>query len=317
MGIKRYLSNILRHDRNMRDALEQIRQHQEQTDVLILDSVLKLRIENLRQHIMHCEKSGITSDKLCDEEVIVSLTSFGKRIYDVCLAIESIMQGSIKPNRIILWLAEDEFSGKPLPSTLIRQQQRGLEISFCKDIRSYNKLIYTLQQNPEACIITIDDDAIYEFDIVERLINAHKEQPGTICACRVHRITLYPNGQPKSYLDWEHCIATTDPTPLNFATGCGGILYPPHSLHPEVVKEEIFTRLCPKADDIWFYAMARLQNTNITHVYTPNPTSYYCGLPTQEIDALNQTNTNVENCENDKQFEAVSAYYCLFSGKKR
>ena len=49
--------------------------------------------------------------------MIVTLTTFGQRLNDVYLAIESIMQGSLLPNRIILWLADD-MRGKVLPVTL-------------------------------------------------------------------------------------------------------------------------------------------------------------------------------------------------------
>ena len=118
--------------------------------------------EELTEKALFSKELGINREKVCEHEVIVSLTTYGKRLYDVYLPIESIMQGSLKPNRIILWISED-LKGKELPITLQRQQKRGLDIRYCKDIRSYTKLVPALKCFPNACIITIDDDLIYNY----------------------------------------------------------------------------------------------------------------------------------------------------------
>ena len=46
--------------------------------------------------------------------IIVSLTTFGKRINNVHLTIESIFRQTIRPEKIILWLAESEFTEETL-----------------------------------------------------------------------------------------------------------------------------------------------------------------------------------------------------------
>ena len=98
------------------------------------------RANQLADLIFSCNCQGVANDKYGNEKIIVSLTTYGKRIYDVALSIESIMQGSMKPNKIILWI-DKSWKGKGLPLALQRQQSRGLEINFCKDIRSYTKLV--------------------------------------------------------------------------------------------------------------------------------------------------------------------------------
>ena len=40
-------------------------------------------------------------------------------------------------------------------------------------------------------------------------------------------------------------------------------MYPPDSLYKDVLNENLFMQLAPKADDIWFWAMALLNNTKI------------------------------------------------------
>ena len=265
----------------------------------------------LTEKAVHSTERGVSSEKLGDEEIVVSLTSYGKRIYDVYLAIESIMQGSIKPNRIILWLNEDVFSNKALPQTLQKQVERGLEIRFCKDIKSYTKLIHTLKEFPKACIITIDDDLIYNFDLVENLVAAHKTAPNCIWANRIHEMTYNEDGSLKSYLQWIFTI-NHDCTNKknNFFTGVGGVLYPPNSLHKEVFNEDVFLDICPTADDVWFNAMARLKGTEIRKSFThSNKGEDYLINDLLQADGLGAINNAPINCRNDAQIQAVYSKY--------
>ena len=95
------------------------------------DIIYQNRKDRLTELALCSSTKGISKERYCQKEVIVSLTTYGKRLYDVYLAIESIMQQSMKPNRIVLWLG-DELKNRPLPRILGFQQQRGLEIVFCK-----------------------------------------------------------------------------------------------------------------------------------------------------------------------------------------
>lgn len=265
----------------------------------------------LTEQTIHSTEKGISSEKLCDEEIIVSLTSYGKRIYEVYLAIESIMQGSIKPNRILLWLNEEEFFNKALPQTLQKQVARGLEIRFCKDIKSYTKLIYTLKEFSNACIITIDDDLIYNFDLVENLVAAHKTVPNCIWANRIHEMTYNEDHSLKSYLQWIYTISHDCTNKKNnFFTGVGGVLYPPDSLHKEVFNEDIFMDICPTADDVWFNAMARLKGTEIRKSFThSNKGEDYLINDLLQADGLGAINNAPCDCRNDIQIQAVYSKY--------
>lgn len=228
------------------------------------EQIMEYRIRRnlLLREVMDSSTPGVSDKRYFPEEVIVSLTTFDRRLFDVCFTIESIMQGTVKPNRIILWLQEN-MADNVLPVTLQKQQKRGLEIRFYKDIRSYLKLIPALQIFPDASVITIDDDAIYDFDLVEKLVNTHKAHPHHIVANRIHRVVLGPNKRPVNYPLWKGCSNPADDSPLNFATGVGGILFPPHTLHSEVFNEKVYMKLCPYADDIWFYAMTLMKGTKV------------------------------------------------------
>ena len=265
----------------------------------------------LTDQVLHSNGIGITDERLSDNEIIVSLTSFGRRIYDVYLAIESIMQGTLKPNRIILWLSEEEFKKKELPTILKKQQERGLEIKYCKDIKSYKKIINTLKDFPEASIITIDDDLIYNFDLVENLVQAHKKNPNCIWANRIHEMTYNENGFLKNYLQWKwnSQIGAKD-SRNNFFTSGGGTLFPPHSLNDEIFNEDVFMELCPTADDVWLNAMARLQKTEICKSFTHDPmgNDFLVNVNLQ-ADGLSSINNAPQNNQNDVQIKAVFERY--------
>ena len=190
MGIIRYICNHFWNSRNVKNMLDN------NINEKMQNILLSQRINYLRDKTINSITQGVSTEKSCDNDVVVSLTTFGNRIHNVHLAIESIMQGTVKPNKIVLWLAEDEFKNKNLPKTLQLQQERGLEIEYCQDLRSYKKLIPSLSKYSDSCIITIDDDAMYEYDLIERLINTHIDNPDKICACRMHRIVLGKDNKP-------------------------------------------------------------------------------------------------------------------------
>lgn len=309
MGLVHYFKNQFRHDRNMRRILNE--QSEELMEVRSL--IKKQRLDLLTEKALHSREMGVSDNKICEHEVIVSLTSFGNRIYDVYLAIESIMQGSVKPNRIILWLAEQEFLGKNLPQILQLQQHRGLEIKYCEDIRSYKKIVPSVRMFPDACIVTIDDDLVYGFDLLENLVNSHQANPECVCACRIHRITLDESRKPKSYLQWKMTIWPQDRSNLNFLTSGGGTLFPPRCFVKEFFNKDAFMSLCPNADDVWINAMIWMSKREIIKVFTHSKTGCdYLESCADQDNALSIENTSKSNCYNDVQIKAVMDKYDLY-----
>lgn len=291
--------------------------------LLYADSIVTQRIENEHQSLKYwfraerlasltltSNQSGISDMRYCDADIVVSLTSYGKRLYDVYLTIESIMQQSMKPNKIVLWLADD-LKDMVLPRTLLLQQERGLEIKYCRDIRSYKKLIPSLKEYPESAIITIDDDLIYEMDLIERLVNAYIQDSSYIYASRMHRIRLKNKSVLLPYNQWEFEIPYMDVSPLNFPTTGAGTLFPPHCFDEEVFNEKVFLNMCNSADDIWFKAMSLYSGIQSKRVFTHSETGtdYLVNPNVQDMGLYVQ---NVINSQNDIQLKAVFDYYNLY-----
>lgn len=192
-----------------------------------------------------------------DRNVIISLTTFDKRIDDVYLCIESLLQQSLRPNRIVLWLSDEEFPDHAVPASLQRQMPRGLEVRFCpRDIGPYKKIIPSLAAFPESLIVTVDDDVMYPVDMLDKLYRTHLANPKVVVANRAHLVAFDGGGGVAGYKDWQAGTTESGPSARVFPVGVGGVLYFPGCFDPEVMNEEAFMRLAPGADDVWLKAMA-------------------------------------------------------------
>ncbi len=277
---------------------------------LIYSSNCEQKRQLLQQAILNKTTPGVTSKKHIEQDVIISLTSYGNRIYEVALTIESLMEQTILPNRIILWLSYNE---KNIPQALRLLEKRGLEINFCEDIGSYKKLIPTLRNYHDDIIITVDDDVFYDFDLIENLIITHKEFPNDILAHRMHRITLNKDMEVAPYKEWHQCIKDYNPSFLNFAVGVGGVLYPPNSLDSRVFDESTFMDICKYGDDIWFKCMSILNNVQTRGVYSHNKKGEDY-LPNMSISEFGLFSDNViGNNRNDSQIKAVFEKYEIYN----
>ena len=210
-------------------------------------------------------------------KLIVSLTSYPARIDTVYQTVESILNQTLAPHKVVLYLGMDRFPKKEqnLPANLLKLRSDRFEIHFVeKDLRSYTKLIPALREFPDDIIVTADDDIVYPENWLALLYDGYKKFPKCIQAHRgfVMRVTeneilpylCWPRGP---YIQGKGYFGVTGDNSVpgfkNFFTGVSGTLYPPHSLHPDVMNEKLFKSLAPTEDDVWFWAMAVHNGTKI------------------------------------------------------
>jgi len=274
------------------------------------------KINNLRYYLnilmykmySHLKKSSGINSRERQRLLIVSLTTYPKRFNIVWLVIESLMNQTIKPDKIILWLAENELSDGKVPKKLLKLKSRGLNIRIVdENLRSYKKLVYTIKEFPNSDIITCDDDTLYPNFFVEELYTKLQEFPNNIIAYRCSLMQKLDNNKLKPYLSWAS--PKNDKPSFNvFPTGVGGILYPPGSLHTKVLDKELFLRLAPFGDDIWFKAMALLNNTKT--VMVNEKSIEFPLIKDSQDDAL--WHLNVRKNQNDEQLKNVFDYFNLY-----
>lgn len=194
------------------------------------------------------------------EHVVVALTSFPGAIAYAPGAIRSVLDGSVKPDVLVLYVTLSQFGDKGLPREIavLAEQYDNFEIrDYDRDIRSYRKLVPALDDFPESVIVTIDDDVCYHRHMLRDLLRLHERYPLDVVAHRVKRVMVGRPYRKWPKYRWYHFLFRRLYRKYgNIQTGVGGVLYPPHSLRPDMIDVGKFVKLAPTADDLWFWAAA-------------------------------------------------------------
>lgn len=265
--------------------------------------------EKISSKIKFFNNYGITTEKR-STKLIVSLTSYPERMYDIHYCLYSLLTQELKPDEVILWLAKEQFPNleKDIPHKVLKLKENGLSIKWCNDIKSYKKLIPALKVFPNDIIVTADDDLYYKKDWLKKLYEEYlKSDKNCVIAHRCHRINI-KNQEILPYNTWQKCIKNNSSSFLNFPTSGGGILYSPKSLYEDILNQDLFREHTPYADDIWFWAMSILNNKKIRIVERPNDIIYI--NPERELNINNDgTLFQTNKTGNDIQLQNIINYY--------
>lgn len=254
----------------------------------------------IKLYLTSVKKLGVGAKK-SDADVIISLTTIPYRLPKLHLVIRSLLNQTVSFNKIILWINEDlEFK---VPNSLNKLQSDRFEIKFSKSNSSHRKLVETLKIYPSKNIVTCDDDLMYPNDWLERLLIEHKSHPDAIVAhmCRAFRFN--ENGL-MPYRNWRSELLG-ESSERTLAVGWGGVFYPPSSLHEDVLNETLYMKLAPKADDLWFKAMALKKGTSVFKSSQPHPEP----IPIMFTQKYSLKKENIGNDANREQWMNISDYY--------
>lgn len=151
-----------------------------------------------------------------------------------------------------------------------------------------------MQEYPDDLVITVDDDMLYEPQLVARLLASYARYPNAVSARRVHRMAKKTDGTIAAYNDWEYeCKTIVKPQMDLFPTTGSGVLFPAHCMDACVLDQELFMRECDAADDVWLKFMQLKKGTPT--VYVPGPR--FLELPGTQTTSLSAE--NVDACRND------------------
>ena len=185
---------------------------------------------------------GEASSGRPSEMVIVSMTSFGKRLANDAPVVirEMLTTQTKKPDLIVLSVYRQDV---PFIPESVRKYEREGKVEILvsdKNHRPHLKYYPAMKKHKDAVIITVDDDQHYRPDTIASLLEAHAAFPGCVCARRCHLIRYSLDGvTPLPYGQWQHeCDRRGVPSFDLFATGVGGVLYPPDILHVDSIREE-------------------------------------------------------------------------------
>lgn len=200
-----------------------------------------------------------------NQQLIVSLTSFPDKIGGLHLTVKSVLNQTHQADLVVIWLATSQFPNgiDDVPLSLRNMLSEKCQICWCEDMRSYKKLIPTLAKFPEAIIVTVDDDTIYEQTLLEKLLRGYAEHPDCIV---VSRATKFHSCNEVLFHDDGGCTYWEQPSYLNKLVGCSGCLYPPELFDPMVLDYETAKKLAPTSDDIWFWLMGVKAGTKVYRI---------------------------------------------------
>ena len=200
-------------------------------------------------------------------KLVISLTSYPGRYETLHMTIKSLLDQTVKADRVILWVAHEHAA--ELPDNVLALQDDRFTVGTWDDIRSFKKIIPTLKTYPDAITVICDDDTYYPETWLEQLVEAYNpEEPSIVCH-RAHRLTYTDDGNLAPYRRWRRAIRSRyslRPRMDLLPTGNGGVLYPPGSLPPQTTDLELIRELSATSDDVWLFFMRQQAGWKVRRV---------------------------------------------------
>jgi hypothetical protein len=202
--------------------------------------------------------------------IYISLTTIFSRQDVLSKTLESIIEQTKLPDMIYLCLSEEPylldngFKNRNISNSklvnILEKNNNIIKIKWVENTGPYRKLLPLLKDKwDENClIITIDDDTIYNKDLIKNIVNDYY-----IYNCVINYRGFTPLFNNLNEFDYDKRKETINNYLYNFPTGKGGILYNPQFFHKTgdlIFNRNIYLDTCKTNDDIWFYLIRILNN---------------------------------------------------------
>lgn len=230
-----------------------------------------------------------------NEQVVISLTSWTKRIDNVHKTIQSLLQWCGYCH-IVLVLSTDEFprQEKELPQELIKLIEGDfIELLWVKrNCKAYKKYFFTAAKYPEAIVVTADDDSIYTSDFVGELYSHWKKNKNGIVT---FRSTIPSMKREYKTTCLQYGVAT---------------LYPPNYYDDVGLKlitdETIFNQIAENSFDDNFHSALRvvLNKTDYTIIDKCHKSVWH---PHDEVNAVTARRDLTKMDPNSDEFKQIMA----------
>ena len=203
------------------------------------------------------------------ETLIISMTSWPKRIANVGLTLFSILR-QIKEHdvHLVLVLAEEEFPNKllDLPADLNTVIKTGaVEVIWCtKNIYSHKKLMPTILSYPDNPILICDDDIVRPDGWVDMFVRDHIKNPHDILVGGCVFDIAFDGDTFNPVKQFRFDSPDSAGKPIRYrrpANGFGGVLYPPGTFTDErFFNWDNMLRLSRYSDESWQYCFNIIEN---------------------------------------------------------
>ena len=193
------------------------------------------------------KKYNKSYDDLFNAPIYINITTWPKRDKFLPIMLESIKNQTLKPDKIILWLSEEEYDKNNIPTHIQECLDTGKlsEIQWVKRNIFCHKRYETFKFNSNCYNLFVDDDIIYPKTYIEELYKLSKNNQDCIAVYCSSSIEYNGNKIIKQKVNLS-------PSHKNAFMG-GLSCFPPYSFPKEALNKNIDLRdqYVSKCDESW------------------------------------------------------------------
>ena len=117
-----------------------------------------------------------------DSEIVVNITTWKKRDLYLYKMLENLKKQTLYPDRIVLWLAEEEYDKNNLPETIKKciNEKLVTELKWVKENTKGHKRYDCFKYFNNCYNLLLDDDILYKPDFIKELVEASKKHQNCI-----------------------------------------------------------------------------------------------------------------------------------------
>ena len=108
------------------------------------------------------------------ERIIITLTTYSKRIGNIPTVLDTIYAQTVSPDLVVINLAYEEVVPDKVQNYI---NAHNIEVNRVPDTKVYKKIVPTLKKYPNDCVINIDDDKLYPPEMIADFMDIHKKYP--------------------------------------------------------------------------------------------------------------------------------------------
>ena len=196
----------------------------------IISKKAKYKKINFKAYVDHLNAGSWAKNK--SYQCIVAFTTFGSRLSTIERTCKQLANQKTSIDfKICITLDKNDIKK-------LSQSQKNIIAKYDVEIiqgdnriRPHNKYFFVMQKYRDLPIITIDDDVKYGDNTIQSLYMSYLKFPNCVSSLRTHLMT-YNGGKICQYKYWKFdYVNEKNPSKYLFATGVGGVLYPPNILN--------------------------------------------------------------------------------------
>ena len=205
------------------------------------------------------------------DDIVVSLTSWEKRLHVLPLALYCLVHQSVWPARLEVWLTEEDLARLD-DEVRVLFSTYGVEFRTCEDYRSHKKWLPAVREHEKRYVITADDDVLYPHHWLRWLLRDFDPRGKFSVAHVCHEVTFDESGNINHYGDFNRKVEKRGRVSYAFI----GVGYGGQVLHRDWIPEPFLNvnrimKVSPRSDDVWLACALKSAGipTRQSRVYVP------------------------------------------------